>query len=46
MARILISDIAAILKDMNWRPASKAFAKEAAKRGLIDRTNNKEKKQK
>jgi transcriptional regulator with XRE-family HTH domain len=36
-ARILVSEIAAFLKE-NWRPASKAFIREAVKRGLLEKS--------
>jgi transcriptional regulator with XRE-family HTH domain len=42
--RTLVSEIAAILKD-KWPAASKAFVREGAKRGFLDRPTTRRKKQ-
>ena len=43
-ARILVTEIAAILKGMEWAGASKAFAREAVKRGLLEKSTTTRKK--
>jgi hypothetical protein len=44
-ARILIGEIAVILKGMNWPPAAKAFVREAIKRGLLEKPTTRRGKQ-